>query len=89
MYDLSSKIATRRIPKVLLQFNSMRIQKSVFEAIVNEKEEEKLWEKLLKNINMETDKILWIPITEDEERGSIHYGRNCFSLEESENFVCI
>ena len=61
----------------------------IFEAIVSEKEEKKLWEKLLKNINMETDKILWIPITEDEERGSIHYGRNCFSLEESENFVCI
>lgn len=88
MYDLSSKIATRRIPKVLFQFNSMRIQKSVFEAIVNEKEEKELWDKLLKNINMETDKILWIPITEDEERGSIHCGRCYLSLEKSENYVC-
>lgn len=89
MYDLSSKIATRRIPKVLHQFNSIRIQKSVFEAIVNEKEEKKLWEKLSKNIKMETDKLLWIPITEDEERYSIHYGCNYFSLEKSENYVCI
>lgn len=48
LYDLSSSKALRQIPKILARFNSRRIQKSVYKALVNEKEEIKLQDLIVK-----------------------------------------
>lgn len=89
LYGLSSPKALRQIPKILARFNSRRIQKSVYKALVNEKEEIKLQDLIVKYIDMEIDKVLMIPLSETEEKRAIHIGCQPVAIERSKEFLCI
>ena len=89
IYDLSSKIGSRKIPQILKRFPNRRIQKSVIEVVVNEVEESKLINKCFRFIDDKIDKLLIIPIGEEQVRRSIHIGLKYISISKTGPFQII
>ncbi|WP_407921431.1 hypothetical protein [Bullifex porci] len=65
------------------------MQKSVIEVVVNEVEESKLVNKCFKFIDDKIDKLLIIPIGEEQVKRSIHVGFKYISISKTGPFQII
>ena len=61
-YDIVSDARRNRVAK-LLERKGMRVQKSVFEAVLNETQYEQLQKQLLKLLNQKEDQLRFYPLS--------------------------
>ncbi|MEC4893458.1 MAG: CRISPR-associated endonuclease Cas2 [Oscillatoria sp. PMC 1051.18] len=61
-YDIVEDSRRQRVAK-LLQAYGLRVQKSVFEAVLNDNQYEKLQQKLDKLLDSETDQLRFYPLS--------------------------
>jgi CRISPR-associated endonuclease Cas2 len=76
LYDISSNKTNYRLNKALDQYNKERIQKSLFELILEESEYKRIIHEISEIIDWETDKVLLIPLCEEDWGKAQRYGSN-------------
>lgn len=60
-YDVVSNLRRNRVAKLLSGYG-LRVQKSVFECVLNEREYEMLTQKLQQQINLREDQVRFYPL---------------------------
>ncbi len=74
LYDIALNKTNYRLNKALAQYNKERIQKSLFELILDKPEYERIVDEISSIIDTETDKVLLVPLCEEDWGKAQRYG---------------